>query len=320
MLCFVTYNLNTRYAHDPGSINAHENINMTMDGRSIFMKVLTKLSLLIFLITCSLSIDAAPKKVITLNSALTETVYALGLGNSVVATDVTSDSPAAAAKLPKVSKNRAISAEGLIRYRPDLVLALEGDVSRQVIQQLRAAGVKFVAIRQQYTAKGAFQFIQQVADAMGETQKGTQLVAQTEQALKQAVATVSKNAFDKTPRILFIYARGTGTMSVAGKGSHIDAIIEMAGGRNAVQEFSDFKPYGTEALVKANPDIILLFDFGLSSLGGKAALMKMPGVRLTNAGKEHRIIELNGPLLINFSNRLPEAILALNKEIKSVYP
>lgn len=112
--------------------------------------------------------------------------------------------------------------------------------------------------------------------------------------------------------MLFIYARGTGTMSVAGKGSSIDAMMELAGGKNAVQEFSDFKPYTTEALVEANPDIILMFDFGASSIGGKEAILKLPGVRITEAGKYGRILVMNAALLVNFSTRLPEAIMELH--------
>lgn len=107
-------------------------------------------------------------------------------------------------------------------------------------------------------------------------------------------------------------------MSVAGKGSSLDAMITLAGAKNAVQEFADFKPYTTEALVKANPDVILLFDFGLSSLGGKEAVLKMPGMRLTEAGKNKRILEMSPTLLVNFSTRLPEAVLELNKELHQI--
>lgn len=278
-----------------------------------------KYSLALILLPLVLLVDAAPKRIITLNSALTETVFALGLGSSIVATDVTSESPAAAAKLPKVSKNRSVSSEGLIRYRPDIVLAIEGEVPRAVIQQLRTAGVKFVAIRQQYSSKGALNFIQDVANALGAENQGKTLVNTTQKALQEVELSIKKQPFSKTPTVLFIYARGTGTMSVAGKGSSIDEIIKLAGAQNAVQEFADFKPYTTEALVSANPDIILMFDFGLSSLGGKEAMLKLPGVRLTNAGKNKRIIQMNGPLLINFSNRLPEAIRELNSAMKAVY-
>lgn len=278
-----------------------------------------KYSLVLILLPLVLLVDAAPKRIITLNSALTETVFALGFGSSIVATDVTSESPAAAAKLPNVSKNRSVSSEGLLRYRPDIVLAIEGEVPRAVIQQLGTTGVKFVAIRQQFSSKGALNFIQDVANALGEEDRGKTLVNTTQKALQEVELSIKKQPFTKAPTVLFIYARGTGTMSVAGKGSSIDEIIKLAGAQNAVQEFADFKPYTTEALVGANPDIILMFDFGLSSLGGKEAMLKLPGVRLTNAGKNKRIIQMNGPLLINFSNRLPEAIRELNAAMKAVY-
>ena len=130
---------------------------------------------------------------------------------------------------------------------------------------------------------------------------------------------VKEQTLGKTkPKVLFIYARGAGAMSVSGKGSSLDGIIELAGGRNAVQEFADFKPYTTEALVNANPDIILMFDFGVSSLGGKKAILKMPGMRLTEAGKHERILIMNPSLLVNFSNRLPEAVASLHRELMTL--
>src|SRR5690606_10999194 len=138
--------------------------------------IIKKYGVVLFLLTAVLFVEAAPRRIITLNSALTETVFALGFGSSIVATDVTSESPAAAEKLPKVSKNRSVSSEGLIRYKPDMVLAIEGEVSRAVIQQLKTAGVKFVAIRQLYSSKGSLNFIQDVANTLDEADRGKELV------------------------------------------------------------------------------------------------------------------------------------------------
>jgi iron complex transport system substrate-binding protein len=59
-----------------------------------------------------------------------------------------------------------------------------------------------------------------------------------------------------------------------------------------------------------------MFDFGMSSLGGKDAILKMPGVRITEAGKHKRILAMDPSLLVNFSSRLPEAITALHKAIE----
>ncbi|MDR2273496.1 MAG: ABC transporter substrate-binding protein [Sphingobacterium sp.] len=257
---------------------------------------------------------SAEQRIITLNSSLTETVYGLGLGDRMVATDVTSISPKAAAALPRVSKNRSVSAEGLLSFKPTIVLANEGDVPNATIQQIRAAGVKFIAVKPNYSASGALHYIQEVADGIGESTMGKALVSRTKISLDHTLELVKReNKGKPVPKVLFLYARGTGTMSVAGKGSSLDAMISLAGGKNAVQEFSDFKPYTTEALVQANPDIVLLFDFGASSLGGEEAILKLPGMRITNAGKNERILVMNASLLVNFSNRLPDAILELHR-------
>ncbi|MFA4866855.1 MAG: ABC transporter substrate-binding protein [Pedobacter sp.] len=254
----------------------------------------------------------AQKRIITLSGALTETVDALGYGAQIVAVDVTSTYPAYINKLPKVSKDRAVSAEGIISFAPDLVLAPENAISKSLEYQLKSAKIKVVIIKQEFSAKGAPVFIKQVAAALGNPAKGEQLAKQTEISINKALADVKKNS--KSPKVLFLYARGTGVMMVAGKDTSMDAIIRLAGGKNAAQGFSKFKPYTTEALVNANPDIILMFDFGYKSLGGINSILKMPGVMLTNAGKNKKIIEMNGELLINFSARLGEAISELNSK------
>ena len=262
------------------------------------------------MLTKVVSANVAGNRIITLSGAITETVSALGLGSEIVAVDVTSTYPAHINKLPKVSKDRAISAEGIISFSPTLVLAPENMISKAVSYQLKSAGIKVVVIRQEYSHPGTISFIRQVARATGSITKGEELARQTNLNILKALETVRKNL--KSPKVLFLYARGTGMMMVAGKETSMDALIKLAGGKNAVQGFSKYKPYTTEALINANPDVILMFDFGFSSLGGTESILKMPGVSLTNAGKTKRIIEMDSGLLSNFSVRLPEAIIQLN--------
>jgi iron complex transport system substrate-binding protein len=271
---------------------------------------------LAFFFTCifagSIASTYAQKRIVTLSGALTETIYALGYGDRIVAADVTSTYPSAAQKLPKVSHNRTVSAEGLISFSPDLILAPEETLSKTLQSQLRKAGMKLVLFRQEFSIAGAGRFIRQTAAALGNPAKGEQLARQTEAAAIQAVNKAKSNP--KSPKVLFIYARGAGTMMVAGRDTHIDAIIRLAGGSNAALGFSRFKPYSTEALVNANPDIMLMFDFGYQSLGGINSILKMPGVSLTTAGKNKRIIQMDGELLTSFAIRLPQAINQLNAQ------
>lgn len=262
-----------------------------------------------------LDIAAQPKRIITLSGALSETVYALGLGANIVAVDVTSEYPEDINRKPRVSKDRNISLEGLLAFKPDLIIAPPAEMNKATEDKLKQLGIKVQIIGQEYSVKGAQHFIKQVGAVVNRTQAANQLAGKINTYVKTALSRIKTD--DKKPKVLFIYAQGVGVMSVAGKGSQLDAIINLAGGRNAVQEFNDFKPYSTEALIKSNPDVLLLFDFGASSLGGKNAVLRMPGVAMTNAGKAKRIVTMNGPLLTNFSTRLPQAIQELNKQLYS---
>ena len=275
-----------------------------------------KILYLLLFLSSSLYVNAGiPKRIITLSAALTETADALGFGKNIVAVDVTSMYPAFVNKLPKVSNNRSVSAEGLIAFAPDLVLAPEGSVSKEIQYQLKSAGIRFVGIKQEYSVAGALMFIRTVAAALQSAPKGEILAKQTEIKIKQSLTTIKTAG--KIPKVLFIYARGTGTMLVAGKKTSMDAIITLSGGKNAVQEFNEFKPYTTEALIKANPDVILMFEFGYNSLGGINSILKMPGVGQTTAGKNKKIVQMDADLLVNFSVRLDQAITALNNKINS---
>lgn len=280
----------------------------------MFKRQIEIAALFLVCLCCSISVHASPKRIISLGGAISETVVALGLGANLVGVDVTSVYPESVKKLPRVSKNRSVSTEGLMSFRPDLVIAPQGDVPEGIIRALRGAGVRFVAIKQDFSVKGALAFIREIATTLDAKAKGETLALDVEKRVRRAQQLVSASASTK-PKVLFIYARGTGTMTVAGKGSNMDAIISLAGGKNAIQEFNRFKTYSTEALVSANPDALLFFDFGVQSLGGKSAILDMPGVAFTNAGKKKRVLSVDGPLMVNFSVRLDQAILSLHHEL-----
>ncbi|SEL98248.1 iron complex transport system substrate-binding protein [bacterium A37T11] len=256
---------------------------------------------------------AQPKRIISLSGSITETVAALGFEKQIVAVDMTSAYPSSIATLPKASKGRGLSAEGLLSFMPNLLLAPKGAVSKELEYQLSSAGVRVVQLDQDYSLAGTATFIKAIGAALGVPQKGRQLAAENQQSVKQIQNTLHKS--NPLPKVLFIYARGTGTMLVAGKKTSIDGMVDLAGGKNAVTSFEGFKPYTAESLARANPDVILMFDFGYKSLGGASDILKMPGIAQTPAGKNGRIVQMESTLLNNFSLRLPQAIKQLNQRI-----
>ena len=117
------------------------------------------------------------------------------------------------------------------------------------------------------------------------------------------------------PKVLFIYARGAGKIMVAGKNTAAAAIIEKAGGQNAVQSFDNYQAMTAESLIESAPDVILMFKMGIESLNGKEGLSQIPGIAQTAAFKNDRIIAMDGQYLTSFGPRAGKAVLELAKKI-----
>src|SRR5690349_16837934 len=82
-----------------------------------------------------------PRRIVSIGGALTETVFALGMGKDVVGVDTTSTFPAATGPLPKVGYARTLGAEAVLSLRPTRVLASEDAGPPETLQHLRTAGV-----------------------------------------------------------------------------------------------------------------------------------------------------------------------------------
>src|SRR5690606_24515094 len=253
-------------------------------------------------------------KIVSTNGTLSEILVALGMESHIVGVDVASTYPASLQEKPKIGHNRDISAEGVLALGPNLVIGINEVIRPEVADQIRASGVKLTLFNHEYSAEGAKQLIRAVADLLGRPAKGDSLLRELAADLARADSIVAQS--QSKPRVLFIYARGTGTMMVAGQRTQLDEMINLAGGVNAVQGFTDFKPLTAEALVAANPDVILLFDSGLSSLGGIEGLLEVQGVNQTNAGKNRKVVEMDGQFLTGFGPRLGKAVSELAEKIR----
>jgi iron complex transport system substrate-binding protein len=254
--------------------------------------------------------EAADHKIVSLNGAITETIAALGGEADIVGVDVTSTFPESVKTTAQdLGHIRSITLEPIVALQPTVVIATEKDINPELQAKIKEAGIELKLINQEYSVDGAKKLVNQVGEILGKKDTKT-LTDKIDSDLAQVTA------FEKAPKVLFIYARGAGTLQVAGEKTPFEKIIQLAGGENAVKGFEDFKPLTPEALVERNPDVILLFDSGLASLGGVDGLLSVPGLAQTNAGKNKAIVTLDGGLVSNFGPRTGQAAAALNKALK----
>jgi iron complex transport system substrate-binding protein len=114
-----------------------------------------------------------------------------------------------------------------------------------------------------------------------------------------------------SPRVLFLLTHAGNGAMVAGDGTAADAMIRLAGGINAAAGVKGYNPLTAEAVVIAKPDIVLITREGLDMIGGMDAVWTRPGMALTPAAANRRVVAIDALYLLGFGPRTPQAIRKL---------
>lgn len=253
---------------------------------------------------------------ITAGGTVSEVVVGLGYLDQIIATDITSTFPASLQQLPSIGYRNQIKGEGLMALGADMILAEEGYLTEDVLEQLKLAGIKVQLFKKPTSIDGTYRLIQEVATFLDETAKGDELIAQVK-ADEQALQTyLENNPIADSPTVAFIMARGLETVFLAGDETFASEIIQMAGGRPAGTGFKDFIPLTPEALVSLNPDYLLFFDSGLGTIGGKEGVKQIKGADQTSAFKKGNILSFDGQYLSGFGPRVAKAAKDLAQAIR----
>lgn len=254
--------------------------------------------------------------------SLAATVFGLGLGDSVVGRD-TSTSFAGAADLPLVTQNgHELNAEAILELNPSVIITDSSIGPWDVVLQMREAGIPVVVTTPERNLDNVGALVGMVATALGVPAAGdalTERVTGEIAAEEAAIAQVTPADPADRPRILFLYVRGNaGVYYIFGEESGADALIRALGGVDVAGEigWQGMRPMTAEALVKAQPDILLMMTKGLESVGGVDGLLeRIPAVAETPAGENRRIVDMSDYEILSFGPRSAGVLNALARAI-----
>lgn len=250
-----------------------------------------------------------PPRIVSVGSALTEIVYALGAEGLLVGVDTTSQYPAAAQALPKVGYMRALSAEGVLSLKPTLVIATTAAGPATTLDQLRATGVEVVVLPDLYDYDSVIAKIAAVGRLTGKQAEAEAMIARGRGDMAALTARLAK-ATGK-PRVLFLLSMGGGAPQAAGRDTAADGIIRLAGGANAIDGYAGYRPLTPEAVIASRPDVVLVTRQTAQAMGGAQAVLDQPALRQTPAGRAGKVLEFDTLLLLGFGPRTPQAALEL---------
>jgi iron complex transport system substrate-binding protein len=208
---------------------------------------------LILFLTAALAFSQP--RIVSTSPAITETLFALGAGDRVVGVSEYCHFPAEATKRPKIGSYLKPNVEAILRLRPDLIVIER--LPGHALEQLKSSNVKVAQVTYGDVAAN-LRTIEQIAAATNRVEAGRGLTAKVTEALKQ----VETGAKGRQPRsVIFLVGRTPGHldgMVAVGKGSYLNELIAMAGGRNLLADsVVSYPKVSLEGVVRLKPDVLI---------------------------------------------------------------
>ena len=234
------------------------------------------------------TIAETPERIVSIASACTETLYAIGCGDKVVGVDQYSDYPPEVQDKPCVGTGSSLNLEMVLGLEPDLVLAWW--YNSEAIGNLEKLGIPVVAInpRSVDEVMDTIRLLGLITDHVSEADN---LVAEMQDKIDEITAKVE--GLEKAERPLVYYELGT-PMKTTGPGTFTNELVFMGGGINlAADEPVRYPILSSEYIIERNPDVIVVVSYGASI----EEVMNRDGWKHINAVVNNRIYQIDTHLV-----------------------
>lgn len=254
----------------------------------------------------TVTLTTEPRKIVSLTPAVTETLFAVGAGPRVIATDDSSDYPAEAKPLPDVVTFGTVDVEKIVSLSPDLVIAGgAGFTSAEAIAKLRDVKIPVLVVSTP-SIEGIDEDIELVGTAVGAGEKAKALTTRM-RADMAAIATAAQAESQKAstkPRVFYDvgYIDTTGQIYGPAEGSFLAEMIGLLGvdvitGDKVTYEIP------IEKLIERDPQVIIL---GVNAFYTPTpeTVAKRPGWKALTAVKTGDIRSVNDTVITRPGPRL----------------
>ena len=233
------------------------------------------------------ALDQPPERIIALAPDITESVYALGLGDKLVGATTYCLYPEAAQKVPRVGGFGQFNFEAIVALKPDLVILhwkYESEKTR-----LQGLGIPYLKIKT-FSTSDIIDSIQSIGSSCNANDNAEELIS----AINNRIAEQQMSA-KEIPRVLITFGGDASTIDqiyAFGKASLHNELLELAGGTNVVENNLAFSTLSKEAVIRLNPDIIIQLTPGMKAPENPFNAWKdLSGI---NAVQHNRIYVLTG--------------------------
>lgn len=268
----------------------------------------------LYVSSCDKAYD--PSKITVAGGSITEILYFLNEESKIVAVDLTSNYPEDTKNYPSIGYIRNLSAEGVLSLKPTLVIGEDDMGPRSVINQIKQTGIDIKIVKEEHSSLGIINKIECIGEIIGEKDKTTIIINKKILPIKNELDASAEIIKNRNIKIMFILNMDSGSPVIGGKNTSADGFIKMIGANNAFDNFEGWKPVGTESIIKASPDFILISNRGAHSYKNFKDMKNHPTVKYTPAAINNNIIALDGMQMLGFGPRTIATALYLSKKFQ----
>lgn len=199
-----------------------------------------------------LTFRKAPVRIISLAPSHTETLFALGAADQVIAVDEYSDWPPEVSKKAKIGSLTGIDYEYLVGLQPDLVIGMITHAKSGVAERLESLGIPMLILEPQNFA-ATYDTITLLGQVTGHEREANRIIAD----MKEKVGDVARRVSAARPCRVF-YEVWPDPLMTAGPGSFIQELITLANGQNIAADADNAWPmFSLETLLVRDPEVII---------------------------------------------------------------
>ena len=241
-------------------------------------------------------VRSAPRRIVSLNPATTDLIFALGAGDRLVGRTHWDVYPEAAKAVRDLGSGIRPNVEAVLGVRPDLVILYASKDNRAAASELRTAGVNTLSLKIDHIAD-FYYASRTIGRLLGDSARGAIVADSVERTLKRVRATTQ--SLDKPTVFWHIW---DAPLITIGRGSYMNELIEIAGGRNIYGDVDQTSPaVSIEDVLKRNPRYII------TGPEGSLKIMKDPRWSEAPAVRDRRILVVDTAIVGRPSVRLGEA-------------
>jgi len=249
-----------------------------------------------------IKLDKAPEKIISLSPGITEMIFLLHAEKKLIGISQYCNFPKETECIEKIGGLQNINIEKIVSLKPDVVL-IGSIIPKKEVVKLQKSGIVVIALKQEEKLRGILNVMKMLGQIVNSSHYADSLVRYYDDLLISYQSNIAENAEQRKPTVYYVVSFGTAGDFTAPANSHINDIIQYAGGRNIGDTLSTWN-ISREYLFTQNPDLIFIRPDEL------LFFVKTYPYNLLNAVKENRVYPIESGWIDIIS---PRNFLAIDK-------